>query len=64
MKNMKVSWDDDIPNIWKKHEKTNVSKHQPEISKDLWARKDKNCALLNETHVCKKNMVRIRIPDK
>jgi hypothetical protein len=35
MKNMKVSWDDDIPNIWKKHEKTNVSKHQPEISKDL-----------------------------
>jgi hypothetical protein len=28
LKNIKASWDDDIPNIWKKLEK-NVPNHQP-----------------------------------
>ena len=31
MKNMKVSWDDDIPNIWKN--KIHVPNHQPAIIK-------------------------------
>jgi hypothetical protein len=29
LKNMKVSWDDEIPNIWKNYQ--NVPNHQPEI---------------------------------
>ena len=29
LKNMKVSWDDDIPNIWKKMKKSHVPNHQP-----------------------------------
>jgi hypothetical protein len=28
LKNIKVSWDDDIPNIWKKN---HVPKHQPVV---------------------------------
>ena len=31
LKNMKVSWDDDIPNIWKN--KIHVPNHQPAIIK-------------------------------
>ena len=36
LKNMKVSWDDDIPNIWKN--KSHVPNHQPVYysKKELW----------------------------
>ena len=35
LKNMKVSWDDDIPNIW---EKNGVPNHQPAIISDIWCK--------------------------
>jgi hypothetical protein len=39
LKNMKLSWDDEIPNIWKKQKK-HVPNHQPvhilALSHDTW----------------------------
>jgi hypothetical protein len=32
LKNMKVSWDDEIPNIWEKKKNTNVPNHQPIVN--------------------------------
>ena len=33
LKNMKVNWDDDIPNIWEN--KTDVPNHQPDIDEQI-----------------------------
>jgi len=33
LKNMKVSWDDDIPNIWKN--KSHVPNHQPALNGNI-----------------------------